>query len=277
VIKHILVPTDGSPAAEAGVRFAAAFATKYRATVRGLHVVDIKLLEGPFLRDISASLGTAPYVNYQGNIAMILEERGKAALESVKKICANAGIECSTELVTGLVVGSVVEQGELADLIILGRSGEHSAWLDGLVGSTTGAVVRRATRPVLVTGRDTPGHDVFVAAYDGSGYSRAALHVAAEVTRDWEAALKVLVVGEGESAEAWAREAETYLEPYNLNVRSEVRRGDASETIVEYAEEHKADMLIMGAYGHKKVRRLVVGSTTAYAMNHSPCPLLLTR
>ncbi len=277
MIKHILVPTDGSPAAEVGVRFAAAVATRYAATVRGLHVVDVKLLEGPFLRDISASLGTAPYVNYQGNIAMILEERGKAALESVSRICANHGVECRTELVTGLVVGSIVEQGELADLIILGRSGEHSEWLDGLVGSTTGGVVRRATRPVLVTGRETPGHDLFVAAYDGSGYSRAALRVAAEVTRDWGAALTVLVVGEGERAEGWAQEAVTYLKPYQLTLHSEVRKGDPSETIVAFAEESRADMLIMGAYGHTKVRRLVVGSTTAYAMNNSPCPLLLTR
>ncbi len=277
MIKHILVPTDGSPAAEVGVWFAAAFATKYGANVRGLHVVDVKLLEGPFLRDISASLGTAPYVNYQGNIAMILEERGKAALESVDKICASAGVECRTELVTGLVVGSIVEQGELADLIILGRSGEHSEWLDGLVGSTTGGVVRRSTRPVLVTGREEPGHDLFVAAYDGSAYSRAALHVAAEVTRDWGAKLTVLVVGEGERPESWAREAESYLEPHELKSSYEVRPGDPSETIVAYAEECNADMLIMGAYGHTKVRRLVVGSTTAYAMNHSPCPLLLTR
>ncbi|MFO7973640.1 MAG: universal stress protein [Candidatus Hydrogenedentota bacterium] len=277
MIKHILVPTDGSPAAEAGVRFAATFATKYQATVRGLHVVDIKLLEGPFLRDISASLGTAPYVNYQGNIAMILEERGKTALQSVEKICANAGVECNTELITGLVVGAIVEQGELTDLIILGRSGEHSEWLDGLIGSTAGAVVRRSTRPVLITGRETPGHELFVAAYDGSGHARAALHVAAEVTRDWGAALRVLVVGEGERAAAWAQEAQSYLEPYELDAHSVVRNGDSSETIVAYAEETKADMLIMGAYGHKKMRRLVVGSTTAYAMNHSPCPLLLTR
>ena len=277
MIKHILVPTDGSPAAEVGVRYAAAFATKYGATVRGLYVVDVKLLEGPFLRDISASLGTAPYVNYQGNIAMILEERGKAALESVKKICADAGIECRTELVTGLVVGSINEQSELTDLIILGRSGEHSEWLDGLVGSTTGGVVRRSTRPVLVTGRDTPGHEVFVAAYDGSAHSRAALHIAAEMTRDWGAALTVLVVGKGERVEAWAAEAAAYLEPYELEANTEIRTGDPSETIVEYAEERRADMLLMGAYGHTKVRRLVVGSTTAYAINHSPCPLLLTR
>ena len=49
------------------------------------------------------------------------------------------------------------------------------------------------------------------------------------------------------------------------------------DRIIEVAKECSADLLVMGAYGHTKVRELVVGSTTAYAMNHAPCPLLLTR
>ena len=56
-----------------------------------------------------------------------------------------------------------------------------------------------------------------------------------------------------------------------------MRAGDPSETIVAYAGDCAADLLIMGAYGHTKVRELVVGSTTAYAMNHAPCPVLLAR
>lgn len=71
MFKRILLPTDGSESAAVGARYAAALAKKHRATLIGLHVVDVKLLEGPFLRDLSASLGTAPYVNYQNNIAMI--------------------------------------------------------------------------------------------------------------------------------------------------------------------------------------------------------------
>ncbi len=92
MIKKILVPTDGSDYAMVGVRYAVALASQYDATLHGIHIVDIKLLEGPFLRDISASLGTAPFVNYQGNIAMILEERGTAALESFKETCEAAGV-----------------------------------------------------------------------------------------------------------------------------------------------------------------------------------------
>ncbi|MBI4556528.1 MAG: universal stress protein [Candidatus Hydrogenedentes bacterium] len=276
VIKHILVPTDGSSAAMIGVQYAAAAAKRYNATLHGLHVIDIKLLEGPFLRDISASLGTAPYVNYQGNISLILEERGKTALDSFKKTCSELEVTHEASLVTGIVIRSILEKSELADLIVMGRGGEHTEWLEGLVGSTTEAVVRRSTRPVLVTATPVPGGDRFMIAYDGSQHARNALQVAASVSVDWQAGLEVLCVGE-KKAETHLDEARAYLEAHDVVVNYVLRSGDPSEAIVAYAKECKADLLVMGAYGHTKVRELVVGSTTAYAMNRAPCPLLLAR
>jgi len=276
MIKHILVPTDGSEYAMLGVRYAAAFAQHYQATLHGLHVVDVRLLEGPFLRDISASLGTAPYVNYQGNMAMILEERGKAALEAVARVCEEMGLKCETAQTTGILARAIVERSELTDLVVMGRGGEHGQWLEGLVGSTTQAVVRRATRPVLVTGTAVPGHNLYMAAYDGSSYARKALQMAASLCADWDAPLHVLSVG-GDRAATSLDEARDYLDAHDLRVEYIRREGDPSESIVAYAMESGADLLVLGAYGHTKVRELVVGSTTAYAMNHAPCPLLLTR
>lgn len=276
MIKHILVPTDGSDYAMLAVRYAAAFARQYGATLHGLHVVDVRLLEGPFLRDISASLGTAPYVNYQGNMAMILEERGKAALEALSNACRDADIRCETSQTTGTLARSIVERGELTDLIVMGRGGEHGEWLEGGIGSTTQAVVRRATRPVLVTGTAQPGHDLYVVAYDGSSHSKRALQFAAQLCADWNAPLHVLSVG-AERAVASLDEARAYLDAHEIGVQYVQREGDPSERIVGYALECGADLLVMGAYGHTKVRELVVGSTTAYAMSHAPCPLLLTR
>lgn len=276
MIKHILVPTDGSAYASIGVRYAVQVARQYSATLHGLHVVDVRLLEAPFLRDLSASLGTAPYVNYQGNITNILEERGKGALEAFREACEEAGVQCDTALVTGVVIRSILEKSDLVDLIIMGRGGEHTEWLDGLLGSTTEAIVRRAKRPVLVTGVDIPGRRRFMVAYDGSQYAKRALQTAATFTGEWRVALHVLMVG-GKKTEAWGREARSYLEAHDIDVDYVTRQGDPSEVIVAYAEECEADLLVMGAYGHTKVRELVVGSTTAYALNHAPCPLLLTR
>lgn len=276
MIKHLLVPTDGSEAAVVGIKYAIAVAKQYGAVVHGFHVVDVKLLEGPFLRDISASLGTAPYVNYQGNIAMILEERGQAALDSCEKLCAEAGITCETTMTTGVIPRAIVQKSELADIIVMGRGGEHDPWLEGFLGTTTQAVVRRAHCPVLITATETPGRGRFLIAYDGSHHAKRAVQIAAGISRDWQAPLTVLTVKEN-GADKLLDEARGYLDAHELPVDYVARIGDPSETIVEYAEENKIDLLVMGAYGHTKVREMVVGSTTAYVMHRASCPVLLTR
>lgn len=276
-LKRILVPTDGSDAAAAGMHYAIALAKRQGASVHGLHVVDVKLLEGPFLRDISASLGTAPYVNYQGHVALILEERGKAALEAFHQACDAAGVSCETSLVTGIVTRTILEKGDLADLIVMGRGGEHTQWLDGLVGSTTEAVVRRAVRPVLVTGVETPGYKLILVAFDGSRHAHSALHVAARYSAEWDIRLHVLSAGESSRAQAASAEARSYLSNHPSAVEYVVKEEDPSEAITRYAKDCGASLLAMGAYGHTKMRELVVGSTTAYALNHAPCPVLLVR
>jgi nucleotide-binding universal stress UspA family protein len=276
MFRRILVPTDGSDAARKCVRYAAQLGAAYRAELVGLFVSDIKLLEGPMMRDVSAAIGGAPYVPFEGGLAEALEERGTGALRDFEEACAAHGVTCQRRHITGLVERTIIEEGELADLIVLGRSGEHSPWLEGLLGSTTSAVVRRSVQPVLVTGWEEFRRDRFVAAYDGSAHAKQALHVAADVSGDLDASLTVLVVG-GRDAGACLEEAQSYLEAHEVQADFVREEGDPSEVIVEYSKNNGASLLFMGAYGHTKVRELVVGSTTAYALNHAPCPLLLSR
>lgn len=276
MIRRILVPTDGSEAAMTGVKYAVALAQRCSACVLGLHVVDVKLLEGPFLRDISASLGTAPYINYKNNIASILEERGAGALRAMEKIAQEAGVPVETSQTTGIVPRAIVEKSELADLIVMGRGGEHSEWLEGFIGSTTEAVVRRSRQPVLVTGTELPAFNRLVVAYDGSKFARTALKTGAAMSAEFNIALHLLVVGDARMEETM-EEAVKYLEAHQPQVERVRREGDPGEVITGYAREIQADLLVMGAYGHTKMRELFTGSTTSFAINHSPCPVLLAR
>jgi nucleotide-binding universal stress UspA family protein len=276
MIKQILVPTDGSDYANIGVQYAIGLAKQHDASVIGLHIVDIRMLEGPFLRDISASLGTAPYVNYQSNIASILEERGKATLEDFRRRCEQAGVKFHDVQLTGSVMQSIVTQSELADIIVIGRGVEHGQWIEGLVGSTTESVVRHTKRPVLVTGRAEAKIQRFVVAYDGSAHARSALQFATSLGETWLVPFEVITVA-GEGGEKIIDEARSYLEAHDLAVEYAVREGDPRDTLVDYAREREADLLVMGAFGHSKVRELLLGSTTHYILNHAPCPLLLAR
>lgn len=274
MIKRILVPTDGSESAGLGVRYALALAKRWDAHLLGLYVVDVKLLEGPFLRDLSASLGTAPYVNYQGNMAMLLDERGQVVLEGFGEVCREAGVAFETSQVTGVVPRSIIEVSEPTDLIVMGRGGEHNEWLEGLIGSTTESVIRGALQPVLVTGTDQLGDTEFLVAYDGTQHSQHALKAAATISVDWRIRFQVLSVGDDD---VHLKEAEHYLEACDVEVKYVLRSGEAGEEIVEYASECRADFLVMGAYRHSRIHDLIVGSTTTYALNHAPCPVLLYR
>jgi nucleotide-binding universal stress UspA family protein len=276
MIKRILVPTDGSEAAMEGIQYAIMLARKLGASLLGVYVVDIKLLEGPFLRDLSASLGTAPFVNYQGNITMLLEERGRMALDTFEKECEAAGIPCEATLSTGVVWRQVLEQSELADAIVMGRGGEHSEWLEGLMGSTTESVIRRAEVPVFVSQAARPLENTILAAFDNSSHSRQALRAAVVLAESFKAALHVLIVGHGDDA-AILDAAKGYIQSHEVEVSYIQKDGVAEEIIIETAQDCNADLIALGAYGHSRITELVLGSTTAYTINKAQCPVLLCR
>ena len=276
MIKQILVPTDGSEFATIGAQYGIGLAKQHGASLIGLHIVDIRMLEGPFLRDISASLGTAPYVNYQSNIASILDERGKATLEDFRQRCERAGVPFQSLQVTGSVMQSIVAQSELADLIVIGRGIEQGQWMEGLIGSTTENVIRHTKRPVLVTGRSEAQIRRFIVAYDGSPHARSALQFATSLGEAWLVPFEVVTVAV-DDGQRIIDEARSYLEAHELNVDFTIQVGDPRDTLVDFARERDADLMVMGAFGHSKVRELFLGSTTHYILNHAPCPLLLAR
>lgn len=48
------------------------------------------------------------------------------------------------------------------------------------------------------------------------------------------------------------------------------------ETILAEAEKSGADTLVMGAYGHSRVRELVLGGVTRHALDHAAIPMLVS-
>jgi nucleotide-binding universal stress UspA family protein len=48
------------------------------------------------------------------------------------------------------------------------------------------------------------------------------------------------------------------------------------EAVVEKAVELKADLLVMGGYGHSRMREMILGGVTRYVLNHAGLPVLMT-
>ena len=53
--------------------------------------------------------------------------------------------------------------------------------------------------------------------------------------------------------------------------------GHPDEAIVSVVERTDADLLVMGAYGHSRIRNLIIGSTTTALLRACTVPVLVVR
>ena len=134
-------------------------------------------------------------------------------------------------------------------------------------------------------------------AFDGSPGSRRALRAAIQLAQEHGAELWTISVeehlpryaatvselnDEREAAnEYFARllaEARRLAEEHGLALQSEVRPGhNAAQTIVAFAREIGADLLVLGHSGHSGVWGTFLGTTTDKVSHHAPCSVLIVR
>jgi universal stress protein A len=136
-----------------------------------------------------------------------------------------------------------------------------------------------------------------LAPVDFSERSQAALKYALRLALEFGASLVVLhaldpliAAGRVESARlrqlksAARSEAEQRLEdlhqelrPSGVRARLVLRPGSATETIVAFALESKADLIVMGSQGRAGLNRLLIGSVAERVVRHASCPVLVVR
>lgn len=277
MIKKILVPQDGSDYGRSALNWGLWLAKKFGAELIGLHVVDIIALEGPFLHDISGSLGFEPFLNFSTKMREALEARGKSILASFEEACDNAGVKQTSSLSVGIVPNDICEKAKLADLVIMGQRGVNAKFEYGLHGTTTESVLRRSPKPVLVVPESFKEPKNPLLAYDGSPNASRAMHSAAEWAKTLDLALTVLTVSEGGDGKSILKGAEDYLKPYGLKMKLVQLTDDAPESIERYYKENKHDLLFMGTSHHSRIIEMVLGSTTEHVMRKVDGPFFLER
>jgi nucleotide-binding universal stress UspA family protein len=279
MIKSILVPTDGSPNSMIALEYGIYVSSLFDAEITGLNVIDIRSLEGPFLTDISGSLGFSPFQNYLPKFQQILEERADGILEDFSNFCVERkAAKPKTKKMTGIISNIISEEAKRVDLVIIAQRGEHEKWSSGLLGSTTESVVRKSPRPVLVTPNSFSKFENILIAYDGSIESNKALKTACELFSSSNCVIKVaFVTNDDEHCKELIDEVNEFAGPYQINIKTESLKGDPGKEILSFAENNKIDLIMMGAFGHSRIHDLILGGTTAYIMRKTKIPILLNR
>jgi nucleotide-binding universal stress UspA family protein len=146
MFKHILLPTDGSPHSDKGVKAGIAFAKRIKARVTTIHVVpEFRALADDSLLPTSA-------VELRQRFIDEAQARGKRIVDKVAKRAKAAGLRCGCIVApSGLVHEQIIgaARRQKCDLILMashGRRGLSSM----LLGSETAKVLTHSKVPVLV-------------------------------------------------------------------------------------------------------------------------------
>ncbi len=277
----ILVPTDGSPAAEQAIGHAVSIADELGKSVHGLYVVHLT-------PDADYDLG----IGYP-TIQEAEEDRGELALEAVERQCEKAEVDFEGHLRDGPpaeTITTVAREIE-ADLIAMGTHGE-SRLSRPLLGSTTIEVLRRGDHPVLAVPEEFPvpagGYDQILVPTDASDGSRGAEEMAIEWAEGFGGSIHGLYVVElalSHSAEVEAaldadgKKAVADLEERataaGVDATTTVETGIPHEVIRSEADETDADLIVMGSHGRSGLERTFLGSVSERTVRTATRPILV--
>ena len=285
-MKHILLCTDGSVFAQSSYRYGAWLASRLNACIDVLYVTDIRSqkavngnLSGSIGFDASKEL-LNKLVEIEHEKAKLNHQRAKLILEEAKQVLVTAGVQDVKPIhETGFLVDSFHEFEANADLIILGKRGENAQFASGHLGANLERIIRASHKPCLITSRRFKPIERLLLAYDGSKSCQKLLQFLWESPAFKGLELHIVTVGKMEDKKAIAHlnEAEQKAKAAGFNPIRQLFHGEPEKVIARYIEDNDICLLLMGAYGHSRIRHLVIGSTTAQILRSSHIPVLLFR
>jgi nucleotide-binding universal stress UspA family protein len=281
-MKHILLCVDGSNYGVEACKYTAWLARRNQAQVSVLYVSDLRQFELPVVADLSGSLGVQPYQGITTQLQEMEKEKAKAIEQQVNEVMESVDYAEDTTFFhkTGLLMDCIEAMQEEADLVVVGKRGENANFETEHLGSRMERIVRSSKRPVWVTSRKFREIRRLVFAYDGGPSCQKALDFLKESESLKGLDLHVLsVVEHDDNAEVQQalQDVESELLEADFEPVCQMLIGEPETAIAQYVSQQEMDMLIMGAYGHNRIRYLLIGSTTTEMIRRCQIPVLCFR
>ena len=295
-IHNILCPVDRSDISRRALLVAAALARWYDARLRVMEVVSVPL-------PASSAMPVADQTVSMDVHRALLEE-----LDRFAEPARSSGVPMHFTVEEGNVTNEILSEARdlHADLIVMGTHGRSG--FDRLaLGSIAEKVLRRAPCPVLtvppadqiVPIADGPPFRRIVCAVDFSDASLKALEYALSLAQEDDAQLFVTHVidwpDDSTLPPALAQAVTSTRRDWEESKRRQLQQlvpesartwcapepvlrvGSPARELLRVAEEHDADLVVMGVHGRGAIDRALFGSTTHKVVRDARCAVLTVR
>jgi nucleotide-binding universal stress UspA family protein len=271
--KTILVHVDHSRHCEARVRAAAALAIEQQAHLIGAAMVGMARVA---YEDNSADLGMALIVAQLAT----LRERAEGALARCEAIAASMGVASfEPRLVEDEPEGGLALQARYADLVVVSQPDPEDA-CSRLYPGLPAYVMLASARPVLVVPHSGSfahiGSRVLL-AWDASMQAARAVSAALPLLRR-AAHVSVAIFNPGPAhGEQPGADIALYLARHGVKVEVAVQHCsiEVGEALLSMAADLQSDLIVMGGYGHTRLREMVMGGVTRTMLRSMTAPVLM--
>lgn len=276
----LLLATDGSDGSTVAADHALSLAGTFDATLHVLGVVPP--YEGPDDEET------------REHVQSTRQRHAEAFVETIANRARGRGVTVVSTVESGVVHRAILDyaEAESVALVVVGSHGQ-AGLAETLFGSTAARIVTGASMPVLVGGGTRvrhPEYETILLPTDGSTGADAAIPYAEALATAFGATVHVLYVVDvgvfdsdlvvdlvGGYERLGARvtaDVGSRLQEASVRAETAVRRGRPARTILDYATEVDADLVVMGTHGATGLESLLLGSTTERVLRAAERPVV---
>jgi len=272
--RTILVHVDNGKYCLARLEMAIHLARRFDAHLVGLHALTAVRLPAYAIAEAGATLLEA-----QRAVALEQATRAEALF---KKAIGGAGLGSSEWRVSGDdAVDATILHARYADMVVLGQPRERDG--SGVESDYAERVILGAGRPVLMVpyaGKfEGIGKNVLVAWNTGREATRA-LTDSIPLLREAKQVHVVVFNPEGTAHGAVpGADIGLYLARHKVPVEVSYHRADdidVGNQLLSRVADLGVDLIVMGAYGHSRMRELILGGATRTILESMTAPVLLS-
>lgn len=274
--KNLLIHLDHSNGCQNRLQTAFELARNFGAHITGLCVV--------------ADYIVPSYVEAQVSVDVIAEvtekaiARAHATLAEYQKLAEESGVSMDSHVLEGQLIPILREHSKYADLLVLGQDQPDD--IDNASYGLADALLFEGGCACLVVPHSgnlvAPGQRVLL-TWNASRESARALREALPLLARAETV--VMLTSEPDDGNSGlarghphADELARFLESHGIAaISSGISDPDISATdaIISQAAEMNADLIVMGGYGHARLREIILGGVTRDLLKQTTVPLLL--
>jgi nucleotide-binding universal stress UspA family protein len=258
--------------------FAAEYATSI-AAMFGAHITGVSFVYEPVIPD--GMLGGVPV----DLIELQRQENSKAANDAISRFDAaakKAGLSAETRLLDATFGGAATSFAQISrrfDLVVVGQAQRERGPADDLL--IEGALFESGRPLVVVPYIQRRGITLerVLACWDGSRTAARAIGDAMPLLERAKAVEVVIVAEERKSEEMTGANMNAHLGRHGVAASvKRIAKGDIAiqDALLSYAADSGADFMVMGGYGHSRLREFILGGVTRGILASMTLPVLMS-